>query len=370
MASDARADVVVIGGGVIGCAVAWRAAQRGLSVRVVERGVPGREATWAAAGMLSAAGHSVEPTPVDALASASLDLYPAFVAELREATGLDAQHAASGALFTAFDEPGAQRLRAMAGAQAGRGHPVRVVEGAEARRLEPGLSPAVLLAAVNGADQVLDNRILARALWAAAARAGVAFELGVAARGLADGAVVLADGRRLACERTVLAAGCWTGQLEGLPRPVPTVPVRGQMAVVRAVPAPIGRPIWGASGYVVPRADGRVLLGATSELAGFHSHPTARGIRGLLDLGMQIVPALADAPLVDVWAGLRPGTPDDLPLLGADPGAPRVVYATGHFRNGILLAPITAELTCAVLTGEAPRVPIDAFGADRFGART
>ncbi len=367
--SERSVDVVVIGGGVIGCAVAWRAAQRGLSVTVLERGTPGRQATWAAAGMLSAAGHSVAATPVDALASTSLELYPAFVAELREATGVDVGHRIAGALFTAFDDAEGEHLRAMVEGQAARGHPVRVVEAAEARRLEPALSAEVRLAALNRADQVLDNRRLAQALWGAAARAGVRFRLNGAARAIDGEGVRLADGDTVRADRIVLAGGCWSGQIEGLARAVPTEPVRGQMAVVRVVPAPLGRPIWGAGGYVVPRADGRVLIGATSERAGFRPQPTAGGIRGLLDLGLRLLPALADAPLVDAWAGLRPGTPDDLPILGEDPDERRVVYATGHFRNGILLAPITADVIAAVLTGEAPRVALAAFGAERFDAR-
>ncbi|MBX6365619.1 MAG: FAD-dependent oxidoreductase, partial [Gemmatimonadetes bacterium] len=207
--------------------------------------------------------------------------------------------------------------------------------------------------------------------WGGGARAGVRFELGaqvaaVESEGARVTGVQLAGGRRLPAGRVVLAAGSWSGEIRGLPRPVPVRPVRGQVVALESVPPLLGRTVATPDIYLVPRRDGRVLLGATVEEAGFRATPTAGGIHRLLAAAIAAAPALADAPVAEIWAGLRPGTPDGLPILGPDPELSGLAYATGHFRNGILLAPITAALLADLLAGEPPAALLEAFGVDRF----
>src|SRR5690606_19637630 len=213
------------------------------------------------------------------------------------------------------------------------------------------------------------------ALWAAAARAGAEFRLGVPAAGVLgadDGratGVELASGERLEAGAVVVAAGCWSALLGGLPRKLPVEPVRGQMLAVGAVPPVLGRTIMAEHCYLIPTADGRVLIGATLERAGFRACVTPAGLRQLVDAATAAVPGLAAAPVVEVWAGLRPGTPDDLPILGADPDVPNLFYATGHYRNGILLTPITAGIVGDLVTGSEPGVPLAPFSPARFMER-
>jgi glycine oxidase len=232
-------------------------------------------------------------------------------------------------------------------------------------------------------DHRVDNRRLGAALWAAAAKAGVRFHLGTAAVEIrTDGGatarvtgVRLEDGTSLTTDRVVVAAGAWSGQLRGLPRALPVRPVRGQMFAVRitGVPDPyapikpaLHRTIMTEDCYIVPREGGTVVVGATVEEVGFAAGPTPRGIAGLLAAAARAVPALADLPLVETWAGFRPGTPDGLPILGADPDVAGLYYATGHYRNGILLTPATALLLADELSGRAPALPLDRFGIERF----
>ncbi|MBI4543999.1 MAG: glycine oxidase ThiO [Gemmatimonadetes bacterium] len=387
-AAAQTADAVIIGGGVIGCATAWELARRGLEVVVIERGQPGRGASWAAAGMLSPLAESRRPGPFLDLALAGLDRFHSFVGALHEATGVDVEYRKSGKLQLALDAAQAEQLTLQHAWQREAGFAVELLDGAEARRWEPALSPAVQTALYMPYDHQVESRRLARALWSAAARAGVHFHLGVPAAGIvcdtqaaaaparvahrsAEGAgrvrgVALANGDVLHAGAVLIAAGCWSGQLGGLPRPLPVVPVRGQMAALETVPPLLERVVLTPGCYLIPRAGGRLLVGATVEQAGFRCHPTPAGIRGLLDYSMEAVPELAAAPLVEIWAGLRPGTPDDLPILGPDPDVRGLYYATGHFRNGILLAAITAELLADAIMGAQPALPLSAFGPGRF----
>lgn len=369
MSEDRR--ILVVGGGAIGCAVAWEAACRGLGVTVVERGTPGREATWASAGMISPSGHTAESGPFVAMALASFRAYPGFVERLAECTAENPVLERVGKLIVAFTEAEERELQEFAEEQAGR-TTVQLISGEEARRMEPALSDDIVAAAFVADDYRLDNVRLGRALWDAAARAGVTFELGEAVAAVRTGGrrvtgVVLAGGRSLPCDTVVIAAGCWSGGVGGLPRPLPVVPVRGQMLALEAVPPPVRRSIHHGSTYLVPRVDGRLVVGSTRENAGFRATPTAEGVNGLLDGVLAVLPGMAGAPLIDVWAGLRPGTPDNLPILGADPDVEGLVYATGHFRNGILLAPITAAVIADVLQGRTPAISLEPYRADRFG---
>lgn len=367
-----RPDVVIVGGGGIGCACAWELAGRGLRVVVVERGTPGREATWAAAGMLSALSDDEHPDDLLALARASRERYAAFVQALRQATGIEVAHRTPGILRVALSDDEAASLRRWVTQQQEAGLEAEWLDADAVRRLEPSLAPAVRGGALARTEQHIDNRRLGRALWAAATAAGARFLLGVPATrilGADTGRVTgveLATGERIEAGTVVVAAGCWSGLLSGLPRSLPVVPVRGQMLALETVPPPLARIILSTRCYLIPDAGGRVLVGATVEQAGFHAVVTPAGLRHLADAACAAAPVLADAPVVEVWAGLRPGTPDGLPVLGPDPDVPNLVYATGHHRNGIVLTPITAAVVGDVVAGTAPAVPLEPFSPARF----
>ncbi|MDB4948165.1 MAG: glycine oxidase ThiO [Gemmatimonadetes bacterium] len=367
----AAVDVVVVGGGVIGCAVARKAALGGLSVVVVERGRPGAEASSAAAGMLSPLAEANEPGAfLDLLLRARAE-YPDFVDALRSETGADVAYSGAGTLYVALREEDEAELEERLHWQSAAGLGVERLTADEARALEPALSPHVRWALRFAGDHQVDNRRLALALWSAAARAGAEFRLGcdvasVLREGDRVAGVELAGGERIAAEAVVLAGGCWAGRLSGLPRPLPVEPVMGQLVSVETLPPTFRHVVDSPRCYLVPRADGRLIVGATAERVGYRRAVTPAGVMRLLAGALEIAPSLADAPLAETWSGLRPGTPDGLPILGRDPDLSNLLYATGHFRNGILLAPITGEIVGALLLGEDAAVDLAPFAIDRF----
>ncbi len=321
-------DILIIGAGVIGCSLALELALAKLSVTVVERSQPGREATWAAAGMLAPTGEFHQDNPLTALARASAALYPGWLARLRELSPIDVGHRTEGTLQLAFSDLEARELDALPGER---------LSSPEARRLEPALSEAVSAAAYLRDDHQVDNRRLVEALVEAAGRAGVVFRTGVEVREL-----VVESARA----RGVLA-------------------VRGEASLLRHI-------VRSPRGYIVPRrhrvageAGARLLLGSTMEDAGYEKSVTPESLRRLLAAGREIVPAVAGLPFESAWAGLRPDTPDHLPILGAT-DIENFLVAAGHFRNGILLAPITAKLMTEVILGRAPSIPLEPFSPLRF----
>jgi glycine oxidase len=362
-------DVVVIGGGVIGCVVARQIAANGVAVTLLERDVPGRAATWAAGGMLSPLGEAGDDPAFLDLAVHSLDRYPQFVSEVTAQSGIGVEYMPAGKLHIAFGV-GHADLRDLL--ERGHGFGVQSLTGDEARALEPSLGPDIDAALLVGRDHRVNNRLLGVAAWKAAEATGV--------RVLCDSAAVslnvdtrfrsvrLADGTTIAADAVVIAAGAWSGRITGLPRALPIEPVRGQMlAVAPATGAPpLERTIHAPGCYLIPREEGSIVIGATSERAGFEPGPTPGGITGLALAAFSTVPAIANGRMIETWSGFRPGTPDGLPVLGPDPDIEGVFYATGHYRNGILLAPITAEILSACVAGEAPPVPIGPFRPDRF----
>lgn len=367
--------VAIIGAGVIGLGIAWRLAQRGASVTVFDKGEAGQGASHAAAGMLAACAEA-EPgeEALVRLGRASQALWPDFAAELLALTGISVDLRTEGTLLIALTADDQARLTHDLGFQQSLGLPLTWITAAEARRREPHLGPRLAGAVWSPEDTQVDNRKLAAALKAAALAAAVTIrEHTSVARVLVGGArvrgIALEDGTQFAADAVVLAAGAWSRQIDGIPsdaRP-PVRPIKGQMLALQMDPAaPLVRHVvWGPGVYMVPRADGRLLLGATVEEKGFDATLTAGGVLALLEAAWRAVPAIEDLPIYELWVGHRPGSRDDAPILGASP-IPGLVYATGHHRNGILLTPITAETVAAlVLDGEGDE-RLAPFGMTRF----
>lgn len=368
-----RTPVLVVGAGVIGCAIAREVARAGTPVTVIDRDEPGLQASRAAAGMLSPFGEAADAaTPFLELSDAGLSRYAAFADALRAETSIDIEYRPAGKLHLSTGAHDGE-LHALATSPEADRFGMRLLDGDAARALEPAISSAVTAALSIERDHCVDNRRLTEAVVAAAKSAGAVFRTGDGVTAVATDsgrvtAVTLTSGERIEAERVVIAAGAWAGDIGGLPRPLPVRPVKGQMFAVRGAAGVLERVIVGDGCYIIPRADGRLLVGATVEDVGFTSGPTPRGIAALMAAAVAAVPMIADLPLVETWAGFRPGTPDGLPIIGADPSVAGLIYATGHFRNGILLAPITAECVAELVHGGAPPVPLDAFAVDRFGS--
>nr|WP_168508208.1 glycine oxidase ThiO [Streptomyces sp. S1D4-11]QIY95365.1 glycine oxidase ThiO [Streptomyces sp. S1D4-11] len=366
--SDARtSDVLVIGGGIIGLVTAWRAAQRGFTVAVVDP-EPGGGAARVAAGMLAAVTelHYGEQTLLG-LNLASARRYPDFAAELTEASGQDLGYRRCGTLAVALDADDRAHLRELHALQHRSGLESEWLSGRECRRLEPMLAPGVRGGLRVDGDHQIDPRRLAKALVTACERAGVKFhrtwaERLTVVRDRAAG-VVTTDGEQLAAGQVVLAAGSLSGKLPGVPADVlpPVRPVKGQVLrltvpkryapflsrTVRAV-------VRGSQVYLVPRENGELVVGATSEELGWDTTVTAGGVYELLRDAHELVPGITELPLTETRAGLRPGSPDNAPLLGPT-ALDGLLLATGHYRNGVLLTPVTGDAMAHVLTtGELP----------------
>ncbi|MEU9885560.1 glycine oxidase ThiO [Sphaerisporangium sp. NPDC051011] len=356
--SAGAADVVVVGGGIAGLSVAWRAAAAGHKVVVADPS-PGSGATHAAAGMLAPVSEvTYTEEPLLRLGLASLELWPAFAAELSEESGLDVDHRADGTLDVAFGADDLAALDELAEFMGKLDLPVERLTGRECRRAEPMLAPSVRGGLLAPGDAWVDPRRVTAALLAALSRRGASVVRErvaglVVERGAARG-VLLGDGRALAAERVVLAAGAWSGTLPGLPPEVapPVRPVKGQIMRLRGAPGFLGRcvrgVVHGSSAYLVPRGDGEIVLGATQEEMGFDTRVTAGGLWELLRDARELVPGVTELEVSGLSAGLRPGTPDNLPVLGAT-AIEGLLLASGHHRGGVLLAPLTAGLLAAEL---------------------
>ncbi|HUF12331.1 MAG TPA: glycine oxidase ThiO [Longimicrobiales bacterium] len=363
--------VAIVGGGAIGCSIAWRLARRGASVRVIDDQVVAGAATRAAGGMLAPLAESHKAGPFLQLALESLRRYPDFVAELEAAAGIAVGYVRAGKVVAALSAAEEDDLASMHAWQSTTaGARTEWLSGEEARALEPALAPQVRAAVLITDDHRVDNVALGAALERAATLAGVDWIRKRASRLLEAGGRALgvetSDGERIEADVVVVAAGAWSGELEGLPRALPIRPVRGQMLALRPERPLFGRTIAGTRGYLVPRLDGRVIVGSTMEEAGFESKTTPDALAALRAGAVRLIPALAEAARAGAWAGLRPATPDGLPVLGPDPSMPGLSYATGHFRNGILLAPITADALAADILGDDADVDLTPWSAGRF----
>ncbi|MFN7955869.1 MAG: glycine oxidase ThiO [bacterium] len=371
MTHESSVDSIVIGAGVMGSAIALRLAQAGQRVVVLERAVPGAEASSAAAGILGPQVEAEADGPLFRLALASRERYPAFSEELHAATGHDLGFRRVGVVRAMATEDELEAWLAERAWQGAAGLSVRVVRGAELAEVEPALGTH-LPAAVHLADEAqVDAQALALALPEAARRAGARFERAAVLRVRVEGrrvtGVDLDSGPRHAAA-VVVAAGAWTGQVVGAALPHDAVsPVRGQMVLLKVEGDVVGPRtiVFGASGYAVPRAQGRVLLGSSMERVGFDKRVTAAGVAGILGHALAILPGLGRATLESTWAGFRPAPRDGLPLIGAT-HVDGLFVASGHHRNGILLTPITADLVADAVLGRASALDPTPFRPTRF----
>jgi glycine oxidase len=366
-------DVAVIGAGIIGLAVAWRASAQGLTVIVVDSGDPGHGASHVAAGMLAPVSEAdAADEPLLELCLESARRWPAFAAELESLTGLATGYRAGGTLLVAGDRDSAEALAREFEFRERLSLEVSRVGASTARALEPALGAAVRLAVEAPDDHCVDPRRVCEALVAAAQSEGAVIcpRNGAGAVCSDSGritGVTLNDGTTVLSDSVVVAAGAWSGHLPGIPTDarVPVRPVKGQTMRLRdpAGPGLIERVLRFNSGYIVPRSDGRLVIGATVEDRGFDTGITAWALHQLLRDAAEIVPGVLELDVEETLAGLRPGTPDNSPVLGPTAEMTGLYYATGHYRNGVLLTPITAELTIAALLGmESPA----RFSPDRF----
>jgi glycine oxidase len=374
--SGSRPHVAVIGGGVIGLAIGWRLAAAGCSVDIFERGAAGHGASWAAAGML-AAGIEAEPgeAALYTLNRLSQGMWPGFAAEVEAASGIAVGYRDEGTMAVALTRDDAAQLRFHYDFQRSLGVELEWLSGTQARRREPHLHPGLAAAVFSPRDHQVDNRRLVTALRRVFLDAGGRLRehaevtavdtAGDRVSGLRQG------GARHAADVVVLAAGAWSAGIEGLPRGArpPVRPVKGQMLAVRMdAAAPLLRHVvWTPKVYLVPRGDGRLIVGGTVEERGFDASLTAGGILALLEGAWRAMPGIEELPIDEMWAGFRPGSRDDAPMLGPSPLA-GLVLATGHHRNGILLTPVTADAVSRyVLSGEVDDA-IRPFAIGRFAA--
>jgi glycine oxidase len=353
--------VAVVGGGIIGCACALELARRGCRVTLFERGAPGAEASSAAAGLLSPLGTSPDPDPFHRLAIESWRLYPAVVAELRQLTGVDVEHMTTGTLYplTGPREIEAARAR-LAWPLAGE-LGIALVEGSDLHALEPALAKDLTAALMVRGDHWINNQRLVTAYALGAAARGVTVCPGTEVSRLLveDGrarGVVTMDGETMRADAVLIAAGAWSGRLAasaGLQLPVG--PVRGQMLAVSNVPSLLSHAIHGDDIYLVPRPSGELLIGATVERVGFERAVTPEGLGSLIARALALVPGIGGRPITRSWFGFRPWASDGQPVLGPVAGVDGLFAATGHYRNGILLAPVTAAVMArCIVDGDTP----------------
>lgn len=341
-------DCLVVGGGIIGLSVAYELSRRGLAVTLVEQGDWGGQASSAAAGMLAPLKEFASPGPMLDLGMESLHLYPKWAQELEERAAGDVQLSLEGLVTVALNGQEREHLQAKYRWQKEAGHDVHWLESNELRDVEPLLSDQVVAGIYSPGEGHINNRLLLRSLVTACRVQGVKLLPGCVVSGIAvkAGRVVGVETTSgpIRADQTVIASGAWAGiMMKMLDVAIPVRPVRGQIAAVSSVGIPLRTVIFGTSGYITPKKDGKIVIGATEDESGFQREVTMAGLASILNGVMPYVPALHAAAFLEAWGGLRPATADGKPLLGPVPGWEGLSLAGGHFRNGILLSPITAK---------------------------
>jgi len=340
-------DTVIVGGGIIGASIALEISQPGMRVVILDRQKPGRESSWAAAGMLSPAPDSPASVPLVSLAQASLEMYAAYVAKIEEISGATTGYRRDGALEAFFGPTAETNRNELVAEYRWLGLAAEPASAMEARRLETELSPEIGAAAWLPDEASISPRELMQALLAACRERDVDMRADSEVRRIylqrSRVTGVETSGESVAAGCVIIAAGCFSQLLPGMSRWAPTRPVRGQMVGLRQTDGPLQHVLRSAHGYVVPREGGFVAAGSTLEDAGFEKKVTAGGISKILRAAVELAPQLARAEIVETWSGLRPDTPDHLPVIGSAE-VDGLFFATGHYRNGILLAPVTAKI--------------------------
>ncbi len=362
--SSNKADVVIIGGGVIGCAIAYNLARAKVKTLVIDKADSvGREASWAGAGIL--ASHASTREPYAELCRASLALYPALAEALKEETQIDIEFVRSGSIAVCFTDEEKQGLTGLAERRLDRGFSAEALTAAQVWELEPAISKSVVGGVRFPHDAQVRNPKLVRALAKGAALLGTEFLFGNPVTSfLREGDRVTGvevNGEAHYGDTFAIASGCWSGGIAALlGYSLSIEPARGQIVLVEAMPPILGHVINGRGVYLVPRSDGKILIGATVEFVGYDKRTTLEGTRQMIEAGIALVPALAERSFVQTWVGLRPYAKGD-PYLGKLSGFDNVIIASGHFKTGILLAPITGKLICELITSGNPSMSLDPF---------
>jgi len=362
-------DVAVAGGGLIGASIALELASAGLKVGVFDAHTPGREASWASAGMISPSPESAAMTSLLPMSLASVAIYPEFIRRVEELSGQRAAYRKDGGLDVLLTEEEMRTVPETLAMHRAAGLQAETLSGEEACELEPALTAEIRGAILRRDEASLDNRAFTEATLEAARRKGVEIYPNNGAKtlwleGRACKGLQLENGR-VESQWTVIAAGCFSTRIEGAAVYAPVIPAKGQMVALRCDSVQIKHDLWSNHMYLVPRNDGRIIAGATIEYEGFDRSVTAAGMKSILEGAISLVPALEKARVEETWAGLRPDSPDHLPILGPT-DREGLLIATGHFRSGILLAPITAQLIREWVTMQKVSVDWTPFSPMRF----
>jgi glycine oxidase len=366
-----KKQVVVIGGGVIGSCIAWRLAREGAAVTVLERARLGKEASWASAGMIAPQAEAQAAGPFFELCLLARDRFEAALEMLREDTDVDPEYDRIGILYLALNDFERSELEQRAQWQTEAGGTVEQLTVSAARQIEPAISSQIVYALHMPLERRIENRRLTLAYVAAAIGKGAVFVEGVTVRGvLVKGRNVAGvrayDGRVFEADVIVNAGGAWSSEIEGIADKVETRPVRGQMVCFETYSGRLRSSVFSPRGYLVPRRDGRILAGSTMEEVGFDKSVTLAGLARITSAALDMVPELGAVTFRDAWAGLRPATRDFLPVLGSSPSVPDFLYATGHFRSGILLSAITGEIVADLIQARKPPIDVAPFSPNRF----
>jgi glycine oxidase len=364
-----RYDAAVAGGGLIGASIAFELVRAGMSVAVFDAHEPGREASWASAGIISPAPEGPGMIPLVPLSKASAALYPQFIEEVEELSGQHVGYRPDGAMEVFWAGDVREEVSTLMAVYHGVGLRAEALTEEQARELEPGLTEEVRGGVLRPDESSVDNRVLTQATLEAARRKGVDIFPGTAATG------IWKEGRRckglllrnggVEAKWTIIAAGCFSAKIEGAAPYAPVSPTKGQMVVLRSDTVKIQHVLWSENVYLVPRNDGRILAGSTVERTGFDRTVTAGGMKKIVNGAIELIPEFEKARIEETWAGLRPDSPDHLPILGPT-DIEGLLIATGHFRSGILLTPLTAQLMREWVTSQKVSVDWERFSPMRF----